>query len=41
MKDAPGEARIVKAPAIQRPLGLITLGPPAGTAKKVADLLKK
>jgi len=41
MKEAPGEARIVKAPAIQRPLGLITLGPPAGTAKKVADLLKK
>lgn len=41
MKEAPGEARIVKAPAIQRPLGLITVGPPAGTAKKVADLLRK
>jgi phosphate transport system substrate-binding protein len=41
MKEAPGNARIVKAPAIMRPLGLVTLGPPAGVAKKVADLLKK
>jgi phosphate transport system substrate-binding protein len=41
MKEAPGNARIVKAPAIMRPLGLITIGPPAGVAKNVTDLLKK
>jgi phosphate transport system substrate-binding protein len=41
MKEAPGDARVVKAPAIMRPLGLVTLGPPAGVAKKVADLLRK
>lgn len=41
MKEAPGDARVVKAPAIMRPLGLITVGPPTGVAKKVADLLKK
>ena len=41
MKEAPGSAKVVKAPAIMRPLGLITVGPPAGVAKKVADLLKK
>ncbi len=41
MKEAPGDARAVKAPAIMRPLGLITVGPPAGVAKRVADLLKK
>lgn len=41
MKEAPGNARTVKAPAIMRPLGLVTLDPPAGVAKKVADLLRK
>lgn len=41
MKEAPADARIVKAPAIKRPLGLITIGQPEGLAKKVADLLKK
>lgn len=41
MKEAPGDARIVKAPAIMRPLGLITVGQPDGVARKVADLLKK
>jgi len=41
MKEAPGEAKIVKSPAIQRPLGLITRGPPTGTAQKVTELLKK
>jgi phosphate transport system substrate-binding protein len=41
MKEAPGEAKIVKTPAIKRPFGLITVGPPTGTAKKVVDLLRK
>lgn len=41
MKEAPGEAKVVKSPAIMRPLGLITIGQPTGVAKKVADLLKK
>jgi len=41
MKEAPGNAKTVRAPAIMRPLGLITQGPPAGVAKKVADLLRK
>ena len=41
MKEAPGDALVVKAPAIMRPLGLITVGPPAGVAKRVTDLLKK
>lgn len=41
MKEAPDNAQVVKAPAIMRPLGLITLGPPVGVAKRVADLLKK
>lgn len=41
MKEAPGDAKVVKSPAIMRPLGLITIGPPSGVAKKVADLLKK
>lgn len=41
MKEAPGNAKVVKAPAIMRPLGLVTIGPPEGVAKRVADLLKK
>ncbi len=41
MKADPGDARVVKSPVIARPLGLITLGQPMGTAKKVTDLLRK
>ncbi|MBI4743005.1 MAG: substrate-binding domain-containing protein [Betaproteobacteria bacterium] len=41
MKAAPGDARMVKAPVIMRPLGLITVGQPAGAGKKVADMLVK
>lgn len=41
MKEAPEEARMVKGPTIMRPLGLITVGPPQGVAKKVTELLKK
>lgn len=40
MKKEPGDARQVKAPPLMRPLGLVTVGEPAGAAKKVADLLR-
>jgi len=39
MKQNPGDAKVVKAPSIVRPMGLITIGQPTGAAKKVADLL--
>ncbi len=41
MKAAPGDAKVVKAPTIVRPLGLITIGQPSGAAQKVVDFYKK
>jgi phosphate transport system substrate-binding protein len=35
-----GDTKVVKAPPMARPLGLVTIGPPSGAAKKVADFLK-
>ncbi|MDP2752391.1 MAG: substrate-binding domain-containing protein [Rhodocyclaceae bacterium] len=39
MKQNPGDAKVIKAPVIMRPMGLITIGQPTGAAKKVADML--
>lgn len=41
MKASPGESKVVKAPPMLRPMGLVTIGQPAGTAKKVVDFYKK
>lgn len=36
-----GDAKTVSAPAVSRPLGLVTVGPATGPAQKVIDFLKK
>lgn len=41
MKAAPGDAKAVQAPVIMRPMGLVTVGQPAGAAQKVVDFLKQ
>lgn len=41
MQADPGDAKAIKAPALSRPLGLVTVGQPTGAAKKVIDFLKK
>lgn len=41
MKAAPGDAKVVKAPAIVRPLGLVTIGQPSGAAQKAVDFYRK
>lgn len=41
MKAAPGDAKVVKAPAMLRPMGLVTIGQATGAAKKVVDFYKK
>jgi phosphate transport system substrate-binding protein len=41
MSANPGDAKVVKAPAMVRTLGLVTIGEPSGAAKKVVDFLKK
>jgi phosphate transport system substrate-binding protein len=41
MDASPGDAKAIKAPPLQRPLGLVTVGQPTGDAKKVVDFLKK
>lgn len=38
--SAPGKSKIVKAPEISRPLGLITVGAPKPEVKKVIDFFK-
>ena len=40
MNAGAGDAKVIKAPAMVRPLALETIGPPTGPAKKVADFLK-
>ena len=40
MSAGSGDAKVINAPAMVRPLALVTIGPPAGAAKKVADFLK-
>lgn len=37
----PGDTKVIKAPALSRPLGLATVGEPTGATKKVVDFLKK
>jgi phosphate transport system substrate-binding protein len=39
-KAGSGDAKQVQAPAMVRPLALVTIGAPAGEAKKVADFLR-
>lgn len=41
VKTAPGDSKIVKTPAMVRPLGLVTIGQPTGAAKKLVDFYKK
>lgn len=41
MKASPGDAKIIKAPKMVRPMALVTVGEPTGAAKKVIDFLKK
>lgn len=41
MAADPGDSKAIKAPALSRPLGLVTIGEPTGAAKKVIDMLKK
>lgn len=41
MAADPGDAKPIKAPALSRPLGLVTVGEPAGAAKTVVDYFKK
>lgn len=41
MEADPGDAKPIKAPALSRPLGLVTVGEPAGPAKAVVDFFKK
>lgn len=41
MAVEPGDSKAIKAPALSRPLGLVTVGEPTGAAKKVVDILKK
>lgn len=40
MEASPGKAKTVKAPAITRPLGLITVGKPKPEVQKVVDFFK-
>jgi phosphate transport system substrate-binding protein len=37
----PGDTKVIKAPPLARPLGLVTIGEPTGAAKKVIDFVKK
>ncbi len=41
MKASPGDAKVVKSPAMLRPMGLVTIGQPTGAAKKVIDFYRK
>lgn len=41
VKTAPGDSKVVKTPAMLRPLGLVTIGQPTGAAKKLVDFYKK
>ena len=41
MAADPGDTKAIKAPTLSRPLGLVTIGEPAGAAKKAIDFLKK
>ncbi len=41
MKSSPGDAKVVKAPPMARPLGLVTVGQPSGAAKQVVDFYRK
>lgn len=41
VKAAPADSKIVKTPAMVRPLGLVTIGQPTGAAKKLVDFYKK
>lgn len=40
MKAGAGDSKAITAPAMSRPLALVTIGAPTGAAKKVADFLK-
>jgi phosphate transport system substrate-binding protein len=40
MSAGAGDTKAIKAPAMVRPLALVTIGAPTGAAKKVADFLK-
>jgi phosphate transport system substrate-binding protein len=41
MQASPGDSKVVKAPLMVRPMGLVTIGPAAGAAKKVVDFYRK
>ncbi|NHZ89920.1 hypothetical protein F2P45_12980 [Massilia sp. CCM 8733] len=40
VKAGAGDSKTIGAPAMSRPLGLVTIGAPTGAAKKLADYLK-
>ncbi|ATQ76788.1 hypothetical protein CR152_21410 [Massilia violaceinigra] len=40
VKAGAGDSKSIGAPAMSRPLGLVTIGAPTGAAKKLADYLK-
>jgi len=41
MQASAGDSKVVKAPVMIRPMGLVTIGQPAGAAKKVVDFYRK
>ncbi len=41
MQASPGDSKVVKAPLMLRPMALVTIGQPVGTAKKVVDFYRK
>jgi len=41
MQASPGDSKVVKAPLMLRPMGLVTIGQPTGVAKKVVDFYRK
>jgi len=40
MRADAGDTKAIRAPAMIRPLGLVTIGPPTGAAKKVVDFYR-